>query len=80
MRLKYYAQPEDRSWWKPFQSATAQVIRQDPLERQLAHFCKVIRGTEDPLVTVRDGLRNLIITEAIAEAARTGSIVQIDPT
>ncbi|EJN22748.1 putative dehydrogenase [Pseudomonas sp. GM78] len=80
MRLKYYAQPEDRSWWKPFQSATAQVIRQDPLERQLEHFCNVIRGIEEPLVTVRDGLRNLIITEAIAEAARTGSIVQIDPT
>jgi len=79
MRLKCYAQKEDRSWWKPFQTATAPIVRQDPLELQLDHFCNVIQGTEPPLVTVRDGLRNLIITEAIAEAARTGQIVEIDP-
>ncbi|NBA93760.1 Gfo/Idh/MocA family protein [Pseudomonas sp. R5(2019)] len=76
MRLKYFARVEDRSWWKPFQTATAEVKRRDPLEIQLEHFCQVIRGAEEPLVTVRDGLRNLIITEAIAEAARTGAIVR----
>jgi hypothetical protein len=49
-----------------------------PLEIQLDHFCYVIRGTELPLVSVR-GLRNLIVTEAISEAARSGSIIEIDP-
>ena len=29
-----------------------------------------------PLVSVHDGLRNLQITEAIAEAARTGAAVE----
>lgn len=79
LRLKYFAKAEDRSWFKPFQTAVAQVQRQDPLELQLTHFCNVIRGHEEPLVTVRDGLRNLIIVEAIAEAARTGQIVHTDP-
>ena len=47
----------------------------DPLERQLAHFCEVIRGNADPLVSVRDGLQNLRVVDAIAESARTGFLV-----
>lgn len=76
LRLKHYA--GERSWWKPFETAVAQVQRRDPLEVQLEHFCQVIRGLEPPRVTVADGLRNLIITEAIAEAVRTGEIVRTD--
>ncbi|VVN00383.1 Inositol 2-dehydrogenase/D-chiro-inositol 3-dehydrogenase [Pseudomonas fluorescens] len=79
MRLKYYARAEERSWFKPFQTATAGVERRDPLELQLEHFCRIIQGLEAPLVTVRDGLRNLIITEAIAEAAKSGAVVSTAP-
>lgn len=75
MRVKTYALKEDRSWWKPFQTGVEEIDRADPLERQLAHFCDVIEGTKQPLVTVFDGLQNLRITEAIAEAACTGAIV-----
>ncbi|HTP48765.1 MAG TPA: Gfo/Idh/MocA family oxidoreductase [Casimicrobiaceae bacterium] len=78
MRLKTYARREDRSWWQPFRTETAPIDRADPLERQLAHFCAVIRGEAEPRVTVRDGLANLRVTEAIAEATRTGQIVTID--
>ncbi|MEO8756026.1 MAG: Gfo/Idh/MocA family oxidoreductase [Casimicrobiaceae bacterium] len=75
MRLKVYDRKEDRSWWKPFRTAVAEVDRSDPLAHQLAHFCAVIRGEEKPLVTIRDGLQNLRVTEAIALAARSGQIV-----
>ena len=78
MRLKTYAKKEERSWWKPFQTETAGIDRADPLERQLAHFCAVIRGDTKPRVTVRDGLANLRVTEAITEATRTGQIASID--
>lgn len=78
MRLKVYPRAEDRSWWKPFTTSVAGVVEADPLVRQLAHFCAVIRGEASPLVTVRDGLANLKVTEAIAEAARTGAIVRTD--
>ena len=67
MRLKRYDRDEDRSWWKPFQVEVAAVDRADPLAHQLAHFCAVIRGEAQPLVTARDGLQNLRVTEAIAE-------------
>lgn len=75
MRLKTYASAADRSWWKPFTTDTAAVVREDPLARQMAHFVQVARGQVAPLVSVHDGLRNLQITEAIAEAARTGAVV-----
>jgi predicted dehydrogenase len=75
MRLKTYARKEDRSWFKPFETGVAEMIRADPLEKQLAHFCDVIAGTAQPLVTVYDGIQNLRIVEAIAEASRTGAIV-----
>ncbi|KVH42709.1 Gfo/Idh/MocA family protein [Burkholderia diffusa] len=75
MRVKTYTSKEERSWWKPFQSSVEEIDRADPLERQLAHFCDVIEGAAQPLVTVYDGLQNLRITEAIAEAARTGAII-----
>ena len=79
MRLRTYASKEDRSWWKPFRSELISVERADPLERQLAHFCALIRGQAAPRVSVRDGLANLRVTEAIAEAARSGRTVAIEP-
>lgn len=79
MRLKYYARDEQRSWWRPFQCATASACEADPLARQLAHFCQVIRGQAQPLVSVRDGLRNLQVIEAIGDAARSGHTVNLQP-
>jgi predicted dehydrogenase len=75
MRIKHYAGKEDRSWWKPFLTRTEEFERIDPLTAQMEHFAAVIRGDAEPLVTARDGLQNLRVTDAIAEAARTGRIV-----
>jgi predicted dehydrogenase len=77
MRLKTYAQPEDRSWWKPFESATVEMVRDDPLKHQMAHFVQVIQGKAQPLVSARDGMLNLRVTEAIVQAAREGRTVQV---
>jgi predicted dehydrogenase len=77
MRLRTYARAEDRSWWKPFESDVVDVVREDPLTLQMEHFGAVIRGEARPLVTVRDGLANLRVTEAIAESARTRRVVEL---
>ncbi len=79
MRMKSWRNAEDRSWWKPFETSVADVTRDDPLRLQIEHFARVIRGEAEPLVSVRDGLQNLKITEAIVQAARTGSIVDTTP-
>jgi predicted dehydrogenase len=79
MRLNTYPSAEARSWWKPFEVGVVGLVREDPLQRQIDHFGHVIRGEAQPLVSARDGLANLRITEAIAEAARTGTVVDTTP-
>ena len=37
----------------------------------------MIRGEAEPLVSGRDGLQNLRVTDAIAEAAKTGRAVNV---
>lgn len=76
MRLKSYATPADRSWWKPFDEEIVTMQRADPLALQMEHFGQVARGEAEPIVSARDGLQNLRITEAIVEAARSGRIVE----
>lgn len=76
MRLKTYSGPG--SWWTPFEQQTLEVQRADPLERQLDHFCAVIRGEAEPLVTGSDALQTLRVTLSIAEAAQTGQPVVTD--
>jgi predicted dehydrogenase len=78
MRLKTYA--GERSWWEPFREDVVEVERADPLARQLEHFCSVVRGEAQPLVTGRNGLQTLRVTLAIHEAARAGRPVNLPLT
>jgi predicted dehydrogenase len=77
MRVKTYPRAQDRSWWKPFEVGTVGLVRDDPLKHQMDHFGAVVRGEASPLVSARDGLDNLRVTEAIAEAAATGRVVEL---
>lgn len=73
MRLRSYAGTP--SWWEPLRSEIVHVQRLDPLAEQIVHFCAVIRGDESPLVTGLDGVQNLLVAQAIADAGRTGAII-----
>ncbi|CAN1529726.1 Gfo/Idh/MocA family protein [Limnohabitans sp. B9-3] len=77
MRLKTYGQAEDRSWFKPYQSSTVALEREDPLRLQMDHFIRVIQGVEEPLVSAHDGLQNLLVVEAIAQAAASQKTVRL---
>ena len=77
MHLKYYRDGVDPSWWTPFDEEVLQFDRKDPLDLQIQHFVDVIRGDAEPLVTVRDGYRNLLVTEAIRRSALTKSVVDV---
>ena len=63
---------------KPFEQSVLQLQRLDRVQLQMAHFGRVIRGEEPPLVNAQDGLRNLCVTEAIAQAAETGLVVRLE--
>lgn len=52
-------------------------IPTDPLKLQMEHFGAVVRGEAEPIVSARDGLENLRVTEANGEAARTGKVIAV---
>ena len=79
MRLKTYPRPQDRSCCKPFEVGVVGMVRNDPLEHQLEHFGAVARGEAAPLVSARDALANLRVTDAIVRAAQTGATVRLPP-
>jgi len=77
MRLMRYAEGIEASWWNPYVEEFLDVERLNPLECQLEHFLQVIKGLAQPLVSARDGLRNLQIVEAIRNSAQSGALVEV---
>jgi predicted dehydrogenase len=78
MRLQRFPTAADQSWHKALARSTVALDVVDPLGRQIAHFVDVIRCDAKPLVSARDGVQNLRVVEAIAEAAKTGCVVRTD--
>jgi predicted dehydrogenase len=77
MRIKTYPRAADRSWWKPFEVGVVGMVRDDPIKRQMEHFGAVVRGEVLPLVSARDGLANLRVTEAIVAAAKSATTIEV---
>jgi predicted dehydrogenase len=67
--LRTWRHAGEASWTVPLQTGRIEVAPADPLDRQLAHFCAVIRGEAVPLIDGRDALRTLEVTLRIGEAA-----------
>ncbi|PSW22218.1 gfo/Idh/MocA family oxidoreductase [Photobacterium sanctipauli] len=77
MRLKSFAQGEAQSWWKPLQESVANIDREDPLKLQLQHFCDVINNDVEPRVSIKDGLQNLKVIDAVIKACETSDYVEV---
>ncbi len=73
---RIWSQEGERSWWRPLDLETYEVERYDPLDLQLRHFCEIIAGKSEPLVSGREALRSLQVIEAILAAARSGRTVR----
>ena len=76
-RLKHARDGAEPSWWDPLVEDVVDVARENPLACQLENFVRVIRGEAVPLVTAADGLRNLMITEAIARSASECRVIGV---
>lgn len=66
-----------RDWWTPIAATTLTRGASDPLVNQIKHFCEVILGRCEPLVSGEEGLRTLQVIEAIQRAAATGEKVHV---
>lgn len=75
--MEVWAHPHGREqgWWEQLMRRTEKVPYFAPFTAQLDHFCKVIRGEEQPVITAADGLLTLATTLAIQESSERGQPV-----
>jgi predicted dehydrogenase len=67
--LELWSYQNKRGWHAPLSRERLQVADEDPLVRQMRHFCRVVRGQEKPRISGTDATRTLAVTLAIHEAA-----------
>jgi predicted dehydrogenase len=73
--MELWSYPQNPGWHAPLSRDTVELAKFDPLVEQLRHFCAVIAGREQPLITVEDAMGTLAVVEAVSEAARTGHTI-----
>jgi predicted dehydrogenase len=71
-RLEIWRHRGANGWLQPLSAERRVIPEQDPLARQIAHFARVIRDGEAPLVSGEDGLNNLRVVDAVKRAAASG--------
>ncbi|TCL01146.1 putative dehydrogenase [Shimia isoporae] len=74
--LRFWHHPETRGWWEPLDETTLEADHHDPLQKQFEHFCDVCRGAA-PIVAGKEGLRSLMVVEAIKHSADSGAAVKL---
>ncbi|MBW6506545.1 MAG: Gfo/Idh/MocA family oxidoreductase [Rhodobacteraceae bacterium] len=68
----------ERSWWEPLNARISSRPSGDPLVLQIEQFARVISMGEAPLVSGREGLKTLMVIEAVKTAAREGRRVVLE--
>lgn len=76
-RCSYDGRPE-KSWEQPLAVEQFPVQPATPFDLQLQHFVDVIHGA-DPVCPGEEGLRALIVCQAVREALDSGQTVDIHP-
>ena len=66
-------QQKKRNWYKPIQSTKIEHSKGDALLRQFDHFCAVIAGREQPLVSAQEGYKNQIVLDQIQSSVQRNS-------
>jgi predicted dehydrogenase len=75
--LDVWSHDQAPEWWTPIGRTRLAHEASLPLANQIRNFCGVIRGTEAPVVSGREGLATLRVIAAIKQAAETGALVSL---
>lgn len=76
-RMELWRYPGDRGWTSPLARERIALQPVDPQVAQLRHFCRVVAGTEQPLITGADAARTLAATLAVHRSAASGRSVAL---
>ncbi|KAK5102674.1 hypothetical protein LTS08_003474 [Lithohypha guttulata] len=77
-RVWSYREGEEKSWSSKLVVEEGGVEEDIPFVSQLKHFLRVVKGEEEPMCSGADGLRALIVCEAIKRSMRDEVPVTID--
>lgn len=77
MKIERYANGAEKGWSEEVVEDEVLVGPEVPFDEQVKHLLRVVRGEEQPRCTVEDGLRAVIVTEAVKQAMRNGMPVDI---
>jgi len=75
--LHRWHEPGEESWYNPLTQKRVYVRSADAYLEQMRNFAGVIRGTEKPVLSGRDGTITLATTLAITRSARSGMPVRV---
>ena len=75
--LKVWSHKGEKNWWNPISGTITPRDASDPLINQISNFAYVIRCETAALVTGLDGLKTLLVIEAIQKAAQTQSLIEV---
>ncbi len=73
----YAKDGREPGWWTPFVEQALPLEAVDPLAAQLEHFCNLIEGKAEPIITVSDALQSLLTVEAVRQSIATGKTVAL---
>ncbi len=76
MELWTHPHGTDKGWWEPLLKTKESVPYAAPFTAQLEHFCRVVKGEEEPVINAEDGLLTLATTLAILESSKTGRSIK----
>lgn len=77
LKLWQYRVDGEPGWTRPLTGEDRSVAQEDAYVLQLRHFCAVVRGDVEPLVSGGDGLCSLAATAAILQSAAIGSTITV---
>lgn len=77
MKKVYYPDKNKMGWQHPLKVEQLDIRSKDPYPDQLAHFCNVIMGKEEPRTSGEDGLKTLKITLALHESIAKGKPIDV---
>jgi predicted dehydrogenase len=77
MKRRYYSDTAKTGWNYPITEQGYKVPREDPYIKEFSHFCRVIRGMEEPRTSGEDGKKTLEVTLAIQRSGETGQPIRL---
>ncbi len=78
LKKVFYPRHAQSGWQYPVSTEEVEIVRSDPYQEQLKHFCHVVQGIENPRITGEDAKKTLEAALAIHKSGETGKPIRLN--